>query len=576
MKGTRTQGMLTILFFSLILLLSASLDLWAEDSQRVELGPDYVACGELTKFWRGEPVIGRWMSQGFLDDAPTFYNQSSFPYKERSHQIEVKMADFLTTPRLLGGWHSSRGGKGELERHKNVADADLVYRKKDGSLAYRWELLDLRLTRFIKAGYTDLTLVLDQIPYCFVKKPHLENYGQATPPDDLEEWYVFIRDLCKELKRRYGTKTANGFRFRLGTELGDGKRIALTQQQLHEMYSLTHKAIQETLPKAKLGPWNEAGFKSRQEDAPLKVLALAQYARANKLAFDFASISSYSIPTIHGERVNAANPQEKAHEDAAYFKMLREVFPGIPAEYHEFGILNSQHGVVTNEPGSRGGAYRAHYLLTALENRSLDRLYHWSVFDAIGTDKEHGAIQLLKSNGWLYSILEHAAGGKLFVLEGNPAAGNTLHKSALIASPEKSFLIVSAYAVDRRRQEESRISITLPRSIVQNKPPTGGSIEYVTLTPETDIYRIIKADLAKANNLKPEFEKYPDLVAPARSMATRFPEARKMITSNYPVYQQHMEQSLTLKPFDSKIKVDEKALFLKFSLPTDSVVVLAW
>ena len=182
------HGTMKILSASLTLLFFASSDSRAEDSKAIQLGPGYVACGEMTRFWRGKPIIGRWMGQGSLADAPTFYNQSSFPYKKRRYKQEVEMADFLTTPRLLGGWHPDKGGKGELEKHKHVADADLVYRKKDGTLAYRWELLDLRLTRFIKAGYTDLTLVLDQIPYCLAKKHHLETYGQASPPDDLQEW----------------------------------------------------------------------------------------------------------------------------------------------------------------------------------------------------------------------------------------------------------------------------------------------------------------------------------------------------------------------------------------------------
>jgi len=592
------QYMIKILAVALTPLLFASADVWAKksnksnDSKAVQLGPDYTACGKMTKFWRGAPVIGLWMGgeDGVIQDAPTFYNQSSFPYKKRSYKQEVKMADFLTTPRLLGGWHSDKAGKGELV-NKPVAEADLVYRKNDGTLAYRWELLDLRLTRLIKAGYTDLTLVLDQIPYCLTKKPHLEKYGQATPPDDLNEWYVFIRDLCKELERLYGTKTANGFRFRLGTELGGGERIALTQQKLHKMYSLTHKAIKEVLPEAKLGPWNEAGFKKRQEKAPLKVSELAQYAKANKLAFDFASISSYANPKIRGNKISNANPQDKALEDAAYFKMLRKVFPGIPAEYHEFGFLSSQYGVATSEPGSRGGAYRAHHLLTALENRTLDRLYHWTVFEDVVSNKRGGAIQLLGSNGWLYSILEHAVGGKLYTLKGSSEKSNvkkgngkkgkgkienTLYKSALITSPEKSFLIVSTYTVDRRMQSKPTINITIPRSIVQNKPPKNGVVEYVTLTPETDIYRTVRADLAKANNLKPAFAKYPDLVAKAKSMAAKVPDARKMIKANYPAYQKQMAQSLTLKPFGSKIKVNKENLSLEFSLPTDSIIVFVW
>ena len=91
-----------ILSASLTLLFFASSDSRAEDSKAIQLGPGYVACGEMTRFWRGKPIIGRWMGQGSLADAPTFYNQSSFPYKKRRYKQEVEMADFLTTPRLLG------------------------------------------------------------------------------------------------------------------------------------------------------------------------------------------------------------------------------------------------------------------------------------------------------------------------------------------------------------------------------------------------------------------------------------------------------------------------------------------
>ena len=95
------------------------------------------------------------------------------------------------------------------------------------------------------------------------------------------------------------------------------------------------------------------------------------------------------------------------------------------------------------------------------------------------------------------------------------------------------------------KDEQPTIAITLSRTILQNKCPAKGVVEYVTLTPETDIYRTVKAALAKTNNLKPEFAKHPDLVAPVKSMSAHFPKVRKMITANYLVYKHQMEQSLT-------------------------------
>jgi len=74
-----------------------------ETAHDIKLGPGITECGPLEKFWRGEPLIGRWMGQGFLGKAPSFYNKSSFPYIRRKYSTEVEMSDFLTTPRLLGG-----------------------------------------------------------------------------------------------------------------------------------------------------------------------------------------------------------------------------------------------------------------------------------------------------------------------------------------------------------------------------------------------------------------------------------------------------------------------------------------
>lgn len=547
----------------------------ADETNVVQLGPEFTECGELEKFWRARPVIGRWMSQGFLDAAPDFLDESSFPYISRPYPLEVELADHLTTPRLLGGWHPDKGGRGELERYQSVDQADLVYRNEDGSLSYRWDLLDLRLTRFVEMGYTDFTLVLDQIPYCFVDAPHLEKYGQATPPDNLQEWYVFIRDLCTELKRLYGEDIANGFRFRLGTELGHGTRIALSQNELHEMYALTAKAIKEVLPDAQLGPWNEAGLKNNQADAPLKYLELARYAKKQNLAFDFASISSYAIPKERGNKVNNSDPQQKAEADSAFFDQVRDLFPTIPAEIHEFGILNSQYNVVTSEPGARGAAYRAHYFLTMLEHQSLDLACHWDLFDSVARSPN----KLLRSNGWLFSIMEHAAGGKLSVLhldDKEETGSSSRYKSAVISSPEQTFLIVTAYSVDRRRQETRDVRISLPLEVLGKNPRSSGTVQYVTLNPEDDIYRDLKSDLAKAGNLKPEYAEFNDLYANVKLMAKDIQLARKAIDAGYPRYQQKMVESLTLKPFPYKIETVAGCPTLTFPITTDSIYVFAW
>ena len=59
---------------------------------------------------------------------------------------------------------------------------------------------------------------LGNVPYAFVAKSSQATYGQCQPPDDLEEWYVFIKDFVAELVHEYGAAAVSAWRFRIGTE----------------------------------------------------------------------------------------------------------------------------------------------------------------------------------------------------------------------------------------------------------------------------------------------------------------------------------------------------------------------
>ncbi len=143
-------------------------------------------------FWRSQPVIGRWLNTGQgLIQIPNYMSENSFPYiKKHNFEKEVPFADALSVVRLLGGWNYSKKS-GELYGQKN---ADLVYMEK-GKLHYRWDLLKNRLDPYILAGYKDLTLVLDNIPWDFPKKAKLNTYGQVNPPYNLKKWETFIEKI---------------------------------------------------------------------------------------------------------------------------------------------------------------------------------------------------------------------------------------------------------------------------------------------------------------------------------------------------------------------------------------------
>jgi len=153
---------------------------------------------------------------------------------------------------------------------------------------------------------------------------------------------------------------------------------------------------------------------------------------------------------------------------------------------------------------------------------------------------------------------------------------NDLYKCALIALPRRSYLIVSAYAVDRRRGSSRSIALSIPKALLKNNLPRNGRLEYVTLNPERDIYRVLKSDLARADNLKPEYAKHEGLVAGVRLMAKSYAVAGKMIETNYSRYRRQMEQSLTLKPCPHTMATKGALLSFAFPAATDSLYVFVW
>lgn len=111
--------------------------------------------GMLTNFWRYSAVLGPGLENGGgLKTIPDLWQQGDFPYHKRPYEKESLFADHLSVVRLLGGYRLEQDPK---------QDRDLVYRDSSGALKYHWELLRARLAPYLETGYSNLTLVLDEI-----------------------------------------------------------------------------------------------------------------------------------------------------------------------------------------------------------------------------------------------------------------------------------------------------------------------------------------------------------------------------------------------------------------------------
>ncbi|CAN0575381.1 unnamed protein product, partial [Ectocarpus sp. 12 AP-2014] len=245
-------------------------------------------------------------------------------------------------------------------------------------LVYHFDLMKRRLDPYVTQGYTDLTLVLDNIPWALPLLPTMGPHGQTAPPASLAEWTTFVDRLVGALIADYGAGMAGKFRFRLGTEQQSEKRFSGTPEQYLALYEATVAAIRTRLPKVKIGPFNQAG----PDDDPTKLNYAFLYDNiADPGDLDYVAHSLYYIPKKGQGQVGNTYPSQRL---PAYQEMWTNLpmAPGTSIEFQEFGVLRNAEGVSTNEPGARGAALHAADIF-ALLAAGADGLWHWSSFERL-------------------------------------------------------------------------------------------------------------------------------------------------------------------------------------------------
>ena len=545
----------------------------------------------LPRFWRHHPVVDRWMAGGAgLQEIPEWLcdPRLSFPYPKKDQPKEIPFCDHVTAVRLLGGWRSD-WKNGEVQPGTPVERYDLAYRDGAGTIRYRWPLLFQRLEPYVNAG-CGLTLVLDNTPACFSRKPSWKSMGQAAPPDDLKEWGAFIEELCRQLVGRYGQETVNGWRFRLGTECQGEERFDGTQEQFHRFYAATASAVRRVLPDAPFGPFNLAGGHDGS-DGSLSYLELADFCVGNSLPLDFAAVSIYSAPSVLKGTLRTTNPRFKARQKVGFWDVLADRHASlgqVSREVQEFGILENELRVGGGEPGARGAAWYFDMMVSLWEG-GMDRFWVWDVFDYL----PHGRDYLLNGEGWLFSVLEHAAGGDASVLEPGvaPLAGYSLPpvlealgtferpeplagsgtlfvKSLMVEHPDRIFLITSLFNDDRFECLPREITLTLPGSWRDRAP----AVQQAALTRTGSVHWLVRRNLAEAGLLKPDFAAVPGLLGSVRRMGGD--EGRREVAREWAQYERHMKELLTLKPYDGDVRVKDGVLEVSFQAAAPSVMVL--
>ena len=542
--------------------------------------------GEMDGFYRYTAVLGPLLEKGQrLRKIPDWMFATDFPYQKRPYAIEIPFADGLSVVRLLGGWEDKK-----LPADRRNDPNDLVYRDDAGALHYRWNLLKARLDPFISNGYTQLTLVMDNVPYCLAEKPIKGNFGQVAPPGNLNEWYTFVRDMCRELNRLYGEDVVKNFRFRMGTEMQDQRRFAGSQEQYFQYYDFAAKAVKEEIPSAGFGPFNRAMPYSEEKKgelpyAAIDIIELVKHCATgtntatgqigspiNFVARSFYYFSAEPKPGTF----NNIHPDQRTPEQGDLWRQARAVAPSmahLSREVQEFGPhLETEQKLYGLDTGARGAAQTLHTLANFKEE-GADRIWHWELFENVTDDKA-----LMMSQGWLYSVLDHMRGGQLYTIPVNASPSNDNTQKALLSVQEnRAILIVANWNVDREKHAANDLTLFIPNTVLTDHK---FSIRQISFTEETSVYDVIRRDYKAAGLLSKKHLEHrgaPATLAFASKydiMAENRQAGQEFIKTNWNKYEQLMRDALKLRNFSGTSEKSADGITITFKAENPSVTVL--
>lgn len=540
--------------------------------------------GKWTGFYRGTQLQGNGLAghEGLVTVPPILF-QGSFPYQKRAYPREVLFADTLSFVRFVGGWNKALlwGEDGGTDQ------GDLAYRRPDGSVGYRWEKIWPRIDPYLQAGYRDLIISLDNVPWQLAERGSTGIYGQNAPARDLKEWDAFMRAFFTQLRDHYGLEVVRGWKFRMGTEPNGGVTFAGTHEQFVAMYAVTARALHEVIPGAMFSPGEFAGglvpgHPSKAFD--YLTFAASQAALASPtLPFDYIGNSAHAIPRWVGRRlVGGIDPRERVQGTETSLDHLRQAWPALrsdPFYIFQFGILGSEvpdpdHPatmVSTSEPGGRGAAWTFDTILGFKEHEPhLAGIWHWDVGDPLSF--KEGAGFLLFGNGWLYDIFDQFREGTAWSTPTQEIAPGRLLKALFATKAGTGYLLLSNFSPDRRQAQPEDVQVKLPAAIIGAIPLKFP--RQLVLSEANAPLRQVKDALGAAGLLKPAYAKTP-VVASIRDMAGT--PGLQFVTQHLQEFQAAEIDSLTLKSFAGKVVSGaDGATTVTCTLPPDSVTLVAF
>jgi hypothetical protein len=562
--------------------------------------PNVIPLGVLERFWRNHPVLGPHLQDGiWLNKVPDYFFDTDFPYKLRPYEKEVLFADHLSVVRLLGGTDnypelklkltSGVNPDGTMKQSKlsvsdtaairKLAQYDFVYRNTDNTLGFRPELIRQRLAPYLDNGYESFTLVLDNVPWGLRKEAIIGGFGQVGPPDDPEEWYITVKELCKTLKDIMGEKKANGLRFRIGTEMNGKERFDGTEDRFITHFDFAAAAIADVLPGARISLFNISSVSIDNIEKNHNVNAFHVIEHASAGINRKSGKPNIPMPYIAASRYycekNDLNTIVNGIDETWDF--IKENIPGnenFTREIHEYGaIADWDAKPTTNNPDAFGNAMNLQMMINLYSN-GLDRLFHWNMLEKVSVP-DRQPIMLPNGQLWGYSVLEYMAGGESFYIcpKITDKKSETTYTALLSVFDDKAYLLVNAFNSDRNDHAEQTINLEIPKKTI---PFPIGLIKSATCNNSNSIYYNMRKDMEKKGVLNPMIADKPEYITELKNLTDNLNRGQSIIAENWERYKSMWKSSLILKQFNGTIEEhgDSYLISLKMTAPESTVIVI--
>jgi hypothetical protein len=530
--------------------------------------------GALTPFYRSTQLQGHLFGMGLME-IPDYLEGSDvdLKYKKKTGARQViPFVDTFVINRFLGGYREDWLQKFQLMRENlGRRSLDYVIRSHDGSLHFRPELIRGRLQPYLDAGYQprDITIALENVPWDLATPNGLPAeegpWGRRSPPGDLDEWARVIRQFASDL-RAYLGGSAGEMHFEAGVEYDEKVSFDASAPQFFRFYETTDRALHSVLPEATFNPGEFTGLglcTLRMSNCVYDTAAFVAFTRQEGLRILDLPRSLHSFLS----RPATAWPSATAARAIQSYQRL----PPVVAEIHQFGVIDEpfNHGTVA-VGASDCAAIQANWefqvLIRLWASLKPHRVFHWGGFISIGKN-----LPLLNGAGFLRLVLDHYLGWKAYLLHPRTSALADRAPAEVmalgLANGGRSAVLLSSFSIEPAGAARE-VALDLPSVL----PPAGAAPKAIRYRQSANVFTQIRDDLARDNNLRPEFAECRSCLAPPIRMARDADRARTMLLRNQPRYVATIKQNLRWTSADPGITRDGRHLRVTME-PNELVVI---